>query len=103
MKIVVNDKIHLSEFHPGDKPAIIEYLNDRDLYEWTLLIPFPYTEKDADDWFARFAKIAEQQGRPVHFVIRGADDAAIGACGYHDFDTCRPHRAEIGYWLPKPI
>ena len=41
MKIVVNDQIHLSEFRPSDKPALIEHLNDRDIYDRTLRIPFP--------------------------------------------------------------
>ena len=36
MKIVVNEQIHLSEFRPSDKPALIEHLNDRDIYDRTL-------------------------------------------------------------------
>ena len=103
MKIVVNDQIHLSEVRPSDKLAVVQHLNDRDIYERTLRIPFPYTEKDADDWFTRVDKITEQQGRPVHFAIRGADDVVIGACGFHDFDACQSHRAEVGYWLAKPL
>src|SRR5579875_2657282 len=75
MKIIVNNKVHLSEFRSSDKPALIQHLNDRDIYDRTLRIPFPYTEKDADHWLALVAKIAEQQGRPVHFAIRSADDA----------------------------
>ena len=99
MKVVVNHQIHLSEFQQTDKVTLIEHLNDRDIYERTLRIPFPYAEKDAADWFVRVAKITEEQGRPCHFAIRGADDAVIGGCGFHDFQS---HRAEVGYWLAKP-
>lgn len=103
MKIAVNNQLHLSEFRPSDKFALIQHLNDRDIYDRTLLIPFPYTDAVADDWLALVAKIAKQQGRPVHFAIRSADDALIGACGFSDFQLGKSHRAEVGYWLGKPF
>lgn len=70
MKISVNDHVHLFEFRPSDKPALLEHLNDRDIYDRTLRIPSPYTEKDADDWLTLVVKIIQQQGRPVHFAVR---------------------------------
>jgi RimJ/RimL family protein N-acetyltransferase len=103
MKLAVNDQVHLSEFRSSDKPVLIQHLNDRDIYERTLRIPFPYTEKDADEWLALVAKIAQQQGRPVHFAIRSADDALIGGCGFDGFQVGKSHRAEVGYWLAKPF
>ena len=102
MKIVVNDQVHLSEFRSSDKPALIEHLNDRDIYDRTLRIPFPYTEVDADEWLTLAAKITEQQGQSVHFAIRSADDALIGGCGFDGFQIGKSHRAEVGYWLAKP-
>jgi RimJ/RimL family protein N-acetyltransferase len=43
----------------------------------------------------------EQQGLPVHFAIRSADDALIGACGFDGFQVGKSHWAEVGYWLAK--
>jgi ribosomal-protein-alanine N-acetyltransferase len=103
MKIIVNDQVHLSEVRPSDKDALIAHLNDRDIYDRTLRIPFPYTEASADEWLALVARIAEQQGRPVHWAIRTADDALIGACGFDGFQVGKSHRAEVGYWLAKPF
>ena len=103
MKIVVNDQVHLSEFCSSDKDALREHLNDRDLYDRTLRIPFPYTDADADDWLALVAKITQQQGRPVHWAIRTDDDALIGGCGFDGFQVGKSHRAEVGYWLAKPF
>jgi RimJ/RimL family protein N-acetyltransferase len=103
MKIVVNDQVHLTEFRSGDKPALIEHLNDRDIYNRTLRIPFPYTEADADEWLALVAKITEKQGQPVHWAIRNADDALIGGCGFDGFQVEKSHRGEVGYWLAKPL
>jgi ribosomal-protein-alanine N-acetyltransferase len=101
MKIVVNDQVHLSEFRSSDKPALIQHLNDRDIYDRTLRIPFPYTDAAADAFLARVAKATEQEGQPVHFAIRTGDDALIGGCGLNDFEIGKSHRAEIGYWLAK--
>ncbi len=102
MRISVNDQVHLSEFRSSDKDALVVHLNDRDIYERTLRIPFLYTEKDADEWLALVSKITQQEGRPVHFAIRSADDALIGGCGFDGFQVGKSHRAEVGYWLAKP-
>jgi RimJ/RimL family protein N-acetyltransferase len=103
MRIVVNDQAHLSELRASDRDALIEHLNDRDIYDRTLRIPFPYTEAAADEWLALVARVTEQQGYPVHFAIRRADDALIGGCGFDGFQVGQSHRAEVGYWLGRPF
>ena len=103
MKIVVNNQIHLSEFRPSDKSALIEVLNDQDIYDRTFRIPYPYTDADAEAFLARVAKANEQQGQAAHFAIRTGDDALIGGCGLNDFEVGKSHRAEVGYWLAKPF
>jgi [ribosomal protein S5]-alanine N-acetyltransferase len=103
MRIVANDQVHLSEFRPSDKPALIKHLNDRDIYDRTLRIPFPYTETEADEWLALVAKITKQQGQSVQFAVRTADESLIGGCGFEDFQIGKSHRAEVGYWLAKPF
>ena len=102
MKIVVNNQVHLSEFRSSDKPALVANLNDRDIYERTLRLPFPYTDANADEWLALNTKITQQQGQPVNFAIRTGDDSLIGGCGFDGFQIGQSHRAEIGYWLAKP-
>ena len=103
MKIVVSDQVHLSEFRASDKDALLANLNDRDIYERTLRIPFPYTDAAADEWLALVARITRQQGRPVQWAIRNADDALIGGCGFDGFQVGKSHRAEVGYWLARPF
>lgn len=102
MKIIVNNQIHVSEFRPSDRCAIVALLNDKAIYDLTLRIPFPYTDADADAFFARVGKATEQQGQPTHFAIRTGDEALIGGCGLNDFEVGKSHRAEVGYWLAKP-
>jgi hypothetical protein len=60
MNIVVNALVHLSEFRSSDKPALVQHLNDRDIYDRTLRVPFPYTDASAEEWLALIAKITEQ-------------------------------------------
>jgi RimJ/RimL family protein N-acetyltransferase len=102
MNIVVNDQVHLSEILPSDKDALVAQLNDKDIYERTLRIPFPYAEKNADDWLELLEKITREQGRPVHGAIRRTDGYLNGAIGFEGFQLGTSHRAEIGYWLAKP-
>ncbi len=103
MNIVVSDQVHLSEFRASDRDALATHLNDRDIYDRTLRIPFPYTDAAADEWLALVARITQQQGRPVHWAIRDADGALIGGCGFDGFQVGKSHRAEVGYWLARPL
>jgi RimJ/RimL family protein N-acetyltransferase len=101
MRITVNETFSLSEIRLADTAAFVEHLNDREIYERTLRIPFPYTEADADKFLEIARSASEQYGQPVHFALRGADEFMVGACG---FDGLVPgHRAELGYWLARPF
>ncbi|HVX12943.1 MAG TPA: hypothetical protein VHC22_17300 [Pirellulales bacterium] len=52
MRIVIDDHYSLTEIRPEDKRALVEHLNDREIYERTLRIPHPYRESDAEAFFA---------------------------------------------------
>jgi RimJ/RimL family protein N-acetyltransferase len=103
VSIQVNEQFHLTEFRLSDTDNLVRYLNDRDIYDRTLRIPYPYTEASADEWIAILAKTTQQQGRPVSWAIRQADGALIGGVGFQDIQVGKSHRAEIGYWLAKPF
>ncbi len=96
----VNQDIHLSAVCPSDKPAFVEYLNDREIFERTLRIPYPYTLADADHFLARDAEATARLGHPIHFAIRNLSGKAIGGVGFEGL--AYGHKAEIGYWLAKP-
>ena len=100
MHLLVNDQIHLTEFRPTDKAACVRYLGDREIYDRTSRIPWPYTEADFDNWLEITVTATEQHGEPIHFAIRTSDDSFIGGCGFDGLTN--GHCAEIGYWLAKP-
>ncbi len=102
MKIEVNSQIHLSEIRPSDKRPLVEHLNERDIYDRTLRVPYPYTEQSADKWLSIVAQNTEREGRPIQWGIRDTDERLIGGCGLDGLRIGKSHRAEIGYWLARP-
>lgn len=102
MKISVTDRIHLSEFHLSDEAATIKHFKEKEIYDRTLRIPYPYTEADFQAWLEIVEKATKQQGRPVHWAIRDENEFLIGGCGFDSLQIGKSHRAEIGYWLAKP-
>ena len=104
MKLAINESFYISDIHQGDQSAYIEHLKVRQIYEQTLSIPFPYTQKDADWWVERCLKAnAEASGRTSNWVIRRtSDDYLVGGIGFVDLAVGKAFRAEIGYFLAKP-
>lgn len=97
---VVRDDLRLSAIHERDKTAFVAALNDKEIYDHTLRIPYPYTEADAEAFIDRANAATAHRGHPVHFAIRNVQDQLIGVCGFDDLSY--GHRAEIGYWLARP-
>ena len=100
--IKINDTIELTEVRETDKAALVQHLNDLTIFENTLMIPYPYTEENAE-WFINYAREMEaKHGFVVKFAIR-TEGVQIGGIGLmlNEKDT-QKHKAEIGYWLAKP-
>jgi RimJ/RimL family protein N-acetyltransferase len=100
VRIEVRDGICLTEIRTTDKSAIVHHLNDKDIFNNTLRIPYPYSDEDAAQFMAIVTEATAEHGHPVHFAIRGDGDLLIGGCGFDGLHY--EHRAEIGYWLGKP-
>lgn len=101
--IEVNDRVFVSEFTSLDKAALIAYLNEEEIYDNTLAIPYPYTERDAKWWLAHISEQTKKQGKSTSWAIRTRDGGLIGGVGFHDVDIPDPNVAELGYWLAKPF
>lgn len=101
--IPVNENIMLSPpGAPGDAEAYVHWLNDPEIFNQTLMIPYPYKESDAE-WFINHCRENEvQHGKPTDLAIRLVTGELIGGCGFTNFHPFKPHVAEIGYWLAAP-
>ena len=101
MIIQVSGNISLSQINKNDKPLLIKYLNDPDIYKNTLNIPYPYTSKDADWWIKHVKDNKKETGKLSNFVIRDKYKKLIGGIGFHLKYGINSHKDEIGYWLAK--
>jgi RimJ/RimL family protein N-acetyltransferase len=101
MKISVNHQIYLSEIQLTDQATCLEHLKEKEIYDRTLRIPYPYTEADFQASMQIVEKTTEQLGQPAHWSIRNENDNLIGRVGFNNFQVGNSHRAEIGYWLAK--
>lgn len=100
--IKVNNDYYLSEIGIGDKGAYLTHLKEKEIYDNTLNIPYPYTEKSVDFWIDLNLKKLKEQPTPTNFAIRRADGFLIGGVGCDGLKIGKTHKAEIGYWLAKP-
>jgi RimJ/RimL family protein N-acetyltransferase len=101
MIIEVDGNYFLSEINKNDKQYLVKYLNDFDIYKYTLNIPHPYTIKDAENWI-KFVKIdKDNKGVLTHFSIRNKNLDLIGGISFHSKYGINSFKDEFGYWLAK--
>lgn len=101
MQLDLKNHFSISDLTSADKGAYVRGLQDREIHDQTLSIPFPYQESDFDGWLQRVLAESEQHGRTLNWVIREPSGSAIGGIGFHGLELGKSHRAEIGYWLAK--
>ncbi len=101
MIIKISDDIFLSQINKNDKPLLVKYLNDLDIYKNTLKIPHPYTSRDAEWWIKHVKDKRIEIGKLTNFAIRNKNMNLIGGIGYHLKYGITSHKDEVGYWLAK--
>lgn len=102
MDLKINNDYFISDIRKSDASAYLEHFKEKQIYDQTLTIPFPYTESDASWWIQHIMEETKKQSRSVNWAIRRKDGLLIGGIGFHDFELGKSHRAELGYWLAKP-
>lgn len=103
MDIKVSHGIYLTQITESDKPSLIKYINDPEIYKYTLKIPHPYLEKDAEFQINFVEKSRIEEGILKHWAVKNKTDELIGGIGFHSKYGKHSHKDEIGYWLGKPF
>ncbi len=93
------DGFSLSRITRADKAAYLEHFADPGIAANLLLVPFPYTEADADWWVDNCEKNARDP--EVRFGLRDASGFLIGAISIVGALPPGADRAEFGYWLAR--
>lgn len=100
-KIAVDDDIYLSPPTDDDKWAFVKHLNDEEIYNNTLTIPYPYTELDAETFLNNCREKRKQFGRNMYWIIRRKNGEAIGGISFFMAHGSDSHKQQMGYWLGR--
>lgn len=85
----------LRDWQRSDKASLVRHANNRKVWRnLTHRFPHPYTDADADRWFALLEAMAEA----THWAI-DVDGAAVGGIGCMLGEGVYQRSAQFGYWL----
>lgn len=88
-------KCIVRDWSRGDKASLLLHAGNRNVWRnLTHRFPHPYTEADADGWFAMLEGMAD----PPHWAIE-ADGRAVGGIGCTVGKGVHARSARFGYWL----
>src|SRR5262245_48849570 len=88
----------IRDWSPSDKGSLVRVANNRSVWRnLTHRFPHPYTEADADFWFA----LVGQTPIPTHWAIEVGGEA-VGSVGFDLGDGVHAKSAHFGYWLGQP-
>jgi len=101
--IIIDKDIYLTKSYWDDKRALTEFLNDKEIFDQTLRIPFPYSESDAEATIDYNINFEIKNYKRRNWVIRNSDNKFMGHIGLHYPYGLNSDRNEVYYWLGKPF
>ncbi len=94
------DRLLLRPYKMSDAGQIAVLLNNPDVSRWTVNIPYPYSQQDAEAFIEKVIESwSEGAGVTFAITVKGSEDP-IGACGA---DLREAGEYELGYWLGEPF
>ena len=100
--IIIDKEIYLTKSSREDKSSLIEFLNDDELFNQTLRVPNPYTEKDTENWFDYIFTFENENNIRKNWVIKNSKHDLMGHIGFHFPYGINNETVEVYYWLGKP-
>lgn len=100
--IIIDKNIYLTRSSRDDKPSLIEFLNDEELFNQTLRVPNPYTDQDAEYWFDYIFTFENENNIRKNWVIKNSNHDLMGHIGFHFPYGINNEIVEVYYWLGKP-
>lgn len=99
---IVTKRLCLRPLKMSDAKDITENINDLSVSKWLLVVPYPYTQKDAKDWIRDTRnkwKMKNKNDYTFGIELR-KENKIIGGIGLHKINKFGG-KAEIGYWIGK--
>ncbi|WP_299361440.1 GNAT family N-acetyltransferase [Winogradskyella sp.] len=98
---IETERLILSELKSEYIEDIVKYASNKNISDYTLNLPHPYSEKDAIYWI-NLAHQGLKSGTNYIFAIRlKNENKFVGGIGLTV--EKRFNRAEIGYWIAEPF
>ena len=93
-------RLNLREWKDSDKESLIENINNINVTKNLLVVPYPYTKKDAEWWINRCKENSKRKNKDKYdfAIILKSGKEAIGGIGLDNIDKFQGI-AEVGYWL----
>ena len=96
-------RLILRDIKVKDAESIRKHINNLDISKWLLVVPYPYTEKDTEEWVKHCKE--EQKKKPrksydLGIVLKENKDEVIGGAGISNIKY-EQGTAEMGYWLSQ--
>ena len=101
--IEIDKQITLKPVSESDKPNLIKYISDASVFANTLVIPYPYTEKDADEYVDFNRKFESEHKVQCNWGIHIPEAGFIGGIGLLFDDGVGSHKSKFGYWIGEPF
>jgi [ribosomal protein S5]-alanine N-acetyltransferase len=96
--LIKTKRFTLRPFRKSDLPSIVKHINDKLIAARTdAPIPYPYTMKDAEQWYRKVRNRARRKGSLAREFAIVIDGEAAGCIAIFP----RGHTAGIGYWLGR--
>jgi [ribosomal protein S5]-alanine N-acetyltransferase len=100
--IAINENVYLCPPVDSDIPNFVSALKEREIYERTIMIPYPYTEEDGRGFVELTSKRRDEFGHAMDWGIYKKNEGLIGMIGFYGKSKETPEVDGIGYWLAKP-
>jgi len=94
------ERLVLRDIEGKDKKDLIENINNLAVSQYLLVVPYPYTDADADWWINHCAEEAAKKPR-INYELAielKSENRVIGTVSIIKVDLFQ-QKAEIGYWL----
>ena len=96
IRLDIDDEIYITDsVSENDIQSWIKYLNNPTIYANTLMIPYPYTQKDGEAFLETLKSEPRSESSRLFAVRLKENDELIGACGVYRSEK-NERRAEIG-------
>ena len=97
------ERLILRYWKQGDQKQLIEVINNLNISKWILVIPHPYTKKDANWWINHCLekqKKKEKDGYSFAIELK-EENKIIRGIGLDSVNESQK-KASVGYWLAEP-